>query len=402
MLEVFVFATVYLGMLAGGIPGLAIDRTGVALVGAIVLIAGESLSPAQSWQSIDLPTMGLLFGLMVVSAQFRLGGFYTVVTRRLATRSASPQILLGTLIAAVAVLSALLSNDIICLAMTPILIEACSRRNLNPIPFLLGLACAANIGSAATLIGNPQNMLIGQRLELSFAGYAADAFLPSVFGLLITWGVICWQFKGNWHTSQRPITASAPDFNGWQSCKGLVILAALIVAFLIAPIPREIAAMAAAGILLMSRRMGTRPMLALVDWHLLVLFGGLFVVNEAFESAGMLDRVFAVAKDLRLDLENPATLFGATAVLSNIVSNVPATMLLLPAATHPISGLTMALSSTLAGNFIIVSSIANIIVVEQAGILGVRLTWTQHARTGIPVTLLSLGAAVAWIWFRAQ
>jgi Na+/H+ antiporter NhaD/arsenite permease-like protein len=158
---VAVFIFVYLGIVLGEIPGLALDRTGVALLGALALVASERVSPAAAWQAVDVPTIALLFGLMVVSAQFRLGGFYTWLTRRLAGARVSPPVLLALLVGVVGGLSAVLANDIVCLAVAPLLVEGCARRGLNPVPFLLALACAANVGSAATLIGNPQNMLIG-------------------------------------------------------------------------------------------------------------------------------------------------------------------------------------------------------------------------------------------------
>src|SRR5262245_44824088 len=146
-------------MLLGEIPGLALDRTGVALLGAIALIATGDTTVSQAWQAVNVPTIALLLGLMVVSAQLRLGGFYSVVTQRLTSVPLQPPRLLAALIIVVGVLSALLANDIVCLAMAPLLLTACSRRGLDPVPFLLALACAANVGSAATLIGNPQNML---------------------------------------------------------------------------------------------------------------------------------------------------------------------------------------------------------------------------------------------------
>lgn len=186
---VLVFALVYLGMILGGLPRLALDRTGVALLGAIVLIASGDMSLAAASAAVDGPTLALLFGLMIVSAQFRLGGFYTHLTRNLAGRDGSPEKLLAVLVATAGGLSALLANDIVCLAMAPILVEVCARRRLDPVPFLLALACAANVGSAATLIGNPQNMLIGETLRLSFGGYLLDAFVPAALGLAATWWI---------------------------------------------------------------------------------------------------------------------------------------------------------------------------------------------------------------------
>lgn len=396
-----VFVAVYLGMILGEIPGLALERTGVALLGAIVLLAAGRLSPGEAWAAVDVPTIGLLFGLMVVSAQFRLGGFYARVTRWIAVGDSSPPTLLAALIALCGALSALLANDIVCLAVAPVLIEACDRRALNPMPFLLALACSANAGSAATLIGNPQNMLIGQSLALPFGPYLLDAGVPALLSLAAVWAIIQWQFRDRWHAAPRGVEVAVPAFSPWQTAKGLFVLTALMAVFVSGAIPREVAALSAAGLLLMSRRMSSRDMLALVDWQLLVLFMGLFVVNKALAASGMLNEIFAGVRAAGLDVAEPGWLFALTVVLSNLVSNVPAVMLLLPAATHPLAGPVLALASTLAGNLIVVGSIANIIVVDQAARLGVTITWRDHARVGAPVTATTLGIAAAWLWLRA-
>jgi Na+/H+ antiporter NhaD/arsenite permease-like protein len=196
-----VFTIVYLGMVLGGLPFLQLDRTGVALLGAIALVGLGAVSIEVAVQSLHLPTLILLFAFMVVSAQLRLGGFYTWITLKLATLPIRPPGLLGALVALVGALSAVFSNDVVCLAVAPVLIDTCRRRGLNPLPFLLGLACAANVGSAATLIGNPQNMLIGATLELSFGGYVAEVLAPVLLGLLVTWAIITWQTQG--HTGLR-------------------------------------------------------------------------------------------------------------------------------------------------------------------------------------------------------
>ena len=396
-----VFVLVYLGMVLGGLPGLALDRTGIALLGALLLVAFGKITPAGAWDAVDVPTIALLFGLMVVSAQFRLGGFYTRITRRLAEAEVSPERLLGLLILVAGGLSALLANDIVCLAMAPVLIEGCARRGLNPKPFLLGLACAANVGSAATLIGNPQNMLIGQSLQLSFAGYLLDGGIPALLGLGLVWVVLVRYGKGAWQLPTPLPELQAPEFDPWQTGKGLVILALLTLAFLFAPWPREVLALGAAALLLTSRRMASRNILGLVDWQLLVLFIALFVVNHALAASGMLASALQGLSGAGVDLTSPATLFAGTVILSNLVSNVPAVMLLLPAAEHPLAGSILALASTLAGNLLIVGSIANIIVIDQAARLGVVIGWREHARIGIPVTLATLALAAGWLWVRS-
>jgi Na+/H+ antiporter NhaD/arsenite permease-like protein len=402
LVVIVVFAFVYVGMILGRIPGLALDRTGVALLGAIVLVTFGRVTVPELSTVIDIPTIALLFGLMVVSAQFRMSGFYTRLVRRLAEVEVSPQTLLALLIAVVGALSALLANDIVCLAMTPVLVEGCARRGLNPTPFLLALACSANVGSAATLIGNPQNMLIGQILKLSFGGYLLDAAVPALLGLAVVWGVICLCSRNSWRMKVEVPAVEAAPFDTWQTCKGATLLVFLVVAFLIGKWPREMLALAAAGYLLCSRRMESREMLGLVDWQLLVLFMSLFVVNHTLNVSGGMNAFTERLAASGVRLTEPAWLFGASVVLSNLVSNVPAVMLLIPSAVYPLSGPVLALSSTLAGNLFIVGSIANIIVVDQAGRLGVRISWREHAKVGVPVTLLTLAIAAGWLWLRSH
>ena len=399
-LVVAVFALVYLGMILGRLPGLAADRTGIALLGAIILVGAGRVSPTAAWEAVDVPTMALLLGLMVVSAQLRLGGFYTEVTRRVAAAAVEPATLLAIVIGVAGGLSALLANDIVCLAMAPLLVVGCTRRGLRPEPHLLGLACGANVGSAATLIGNPQNMLIGQRLDLSFAGYLWDGLPPALLGCGLTWAVIAAVYRRRWSGPIRAIDVEAPSFDLWQTGKGLAVVTVLLVVFVLAPVPREVAALGAAGLLLTSRRMHSRDMLGLVDWQLLVLFAGLFVVQHAIESAGLAARALAASAGVGLDLGAPHWLFAAAVVLSNVVSNVPAVMLLLPAAEGPGAGAALALASTLAGNLLLVGSIANLIVADQAARLGVHIGWREHARVGIPVTLTTLAVAAGWLWLR--
>jgi Na+/H+ antiporter NhaD/arsenite permease-like protein len=398
-----VFVIVYTGMILGEIPGLALDRSGIALLGAIVILASGRLTIEEAVVATDAHTLALLFGLMVISAQFRLGGFYTETVRRISAQAGGTDSLLLWVIMAAGALSSVLANDIVCLAMAPMLIEVCARRQINPLPFLLALACASNIGSAATLIGNPQNMLIGESLDLSFARYLLDGGPPAVIGLGIVWLVLRWQWRGRWQAQPGDVVVRSfqpVPFDRWQTIKGIALLAVVVAAFLFTSLPRDVIALTAAGVLLLSTRMASREMVGLVDWHLLVLFGGLFVVNEAVERAGLLQMLYAQLTESGIDLRRPAWLFAATPILSNLVSNVPAVMLLLPASSGPQAGAVLALASTFAGNLLIVGSIANIIVVEQARGQGVEIDWRAHARTGIPVTLITLAIAGIWLWLR--
>jgi Na+/H+ antiporter NhaD/arsenite permease-like protein len=406
-LSLAVFLAVYAVMLLGRAPALALDRTGACLLGAVVLVLGGALTSTAAWHAIDVGTIGLLFGMMLVSAQFARSGFYARLTSRLAARPTSPARLLGELVGVAGALSALLTNDVVCVAVAPVLVDVCARRGLDPVPFLLALAASANVGSAATLIGNPQNMLIGQQLALPFGGYLLDGALPAALGLAVVWAVLARAYRGRWQR-QSTFAATAPPpppvFDGWQTAKALVVLAALVVGLLTSGVPREVQAMLAGAMLLVSRTTPTRTLLAQVDWPLLVLFAGLFVVNNAFERAGHAANGFAWLQAHGVDVAQPATLFAAGVVGSNLVSNVPLTMLLLPAAKHELAGPILALATTLAGNLLLVGSIANLIVVEAATRLGVapraRGWAAEHARTGVPITLGTLAIAAGWLWLR--
>lgn len=398
-LTLWIFAGVYLAMLLGRIPGLGLDRSGAALLGAIAVIAAGAAGSGEAWRAVDVPTVALLFSFMVISAQYRLAGFYTRVTRGVAALDVVPERLLLYLIFLAGGLSALLANDIVCLAATPVLIGTLYRRGLNPVPFLLALACAANVGSAATLIGNPQNMLIGQTLRLDFAAYFTLAAVPSTLGLVIVWWwVVRVTPPDGWRAPRREIEIAAPAFNPWQAAKGVTVLVMAVGAFLFTPWPREVAALAAAGFLLLSRKMSSREMLGLVDWHLIVLFMGLFVVNHAIAKTGYVETALGALMGWGLDVRQPEWMFISAVALSNLVSNVPAVMLLLPAAQDPLAGPVLAMASTLAGNLFVVGSIANIIVIDQAARLGVLITWKDHFKIGGPVTLFTLALAALWLW----
>ena len=405
---VAVFALVYLGMFLGGLPKLKLDRAGVALLGAIAVIGMGAVTVEEAARSVDLPTILLLFSFMVVSAQMRLGGFYAAVTRWVGGQPLAPAALLGALIVVSAALSAVFSNDVICLAMTPVVARLCLQRGLPPVPFLVGLACAANIGSAATLIGNPQNMLIGSVLQLPFAGYARQALVPVAISLGVLW---VWLAMGPGARERlacppRAMSEAAappsdePVFDAVQTAKGLVVATVVLWAFLFTSWPHEVVALVAAGVLLLSRRFHSSHVMGFVDWELLVMFMGLFVVNHAFERTGLAAQAVAALAAQGVNLGHTGPLFAAGLVLSNLVSNVPAVMLLLPhvQGQDPAAvGLTLALVSTFAGNLLLVGSVANLIVADLAAQQGIAIDWRAHARIGIPVTLLTLAVVAGWL-----
>ncbi|OKY75842.1 MAG: anion transporter [Desulfobulbaceae bacterium DB1] len=390
-----IFILTYAGVALGRIPGLALDRTGIALLGAIAMVVSGAVPLETAMGAIDLPTIVLLYGLMILSAQLRLGGFYTWIASRSTGLLHQPRLFLLVIMLLAALLSALLANDIICLAFTPVLAMALLRTGLNPLPFLLGLAAASNIGSAATIIGNPQNMLIGQVGRLDFADFLFWCSPPTLISLAGSYMIICFLYRNRFtlaFAARQPLAAGHwPEFNLLQSTKGIAATLLLVV-FFFTDIPRELTAITTAGILLCSRKMRSRQMMELIDWHLLTLFCALFIVVQGIESINAPSRIIDMLNRTGVILTDPATLTGVSALLSNLVSNVPAAMLLIrfldPA--QPEQWYTLAVSSTFAGNLIVIGSIANLIVIEQAKKFGIEISFAEHARTGIPVTIFSL------------
>ena len=418
-----IFGITYCGIAVGGVPGLTLDRTGIALLGAIAMVTAGILPLPAALSAIDAPTLLLLFGLMLVSAQLRLSGFYARAAEGLSRLTSHPRRFLLLLMAVSGALSSVLVNDIVCLAFTPVLTLAVLRAGLNPMPYLIGLACASNIGSAATLIGNPQNMLIGSVLKLPFADHLRQALPPVLLSLGVLWA---WLALGpQRHALAAKADAAAggvppspatepvaqapadgePAFDPVQTAKGLLVAGAVLVAFLATDWPHEVVALVAAGVLLLSRRFHSSDVMGFVDWELLVMFMGLFVVNHAFEQTGLAAESVAALAAQGIHLGQTGPLFAAGLLLSNLVSNVPAVMLLLPHVQGPGAagaGLTLALVTTLAGNLLLVGSIANLIVADLAARQGITIDWKTHARIGIPVTLLTLAVVAGWLrwgWF---
>lgn len=397
-----IFLITYCGVAIGGIPGLALDRTGIALLGAISMVVFNVLPPHKAFAFIDTPTILLLYALMVISAQFRLSGFYTKTALAISRFMDSPRKFLFAMMGVSAMLSAVLANDIVCLAFTPVLCMTLLEAKLNPLPFLIGLAAASNIGSAATIIGNPQNMLLGQLGKLHFGNFFLFCIIPSLIALAGAYGLIVFlyrkKFTGEYPALIKERRHDWPAYNKHQSYKGIAITAILMCMFF-TRVPREFSALALAGILLCSRKIHTRSLLGLVDWHLITLFCSLFIIVGGLEITNLPAALVDALKSRGFDMHSLFNLTIIATMLSNLVSNVPAAMLLVKFLDHtqPLQWYVVALASTFAGNLITIGSIANLIVIEGAKSYGVTITFKEHAKAGIPITAFSLLVIIVWI-----
>jgi Na+/H+ antiporter NhaD/arsenite permease-like protein len=395
-----IFVLTYLGLAVGKIPGLGLNRTGIALLGAIGMKIFSKDSTSETASSINWPTIILLFGFFVISAQLRLSGFYDRLATNISDRLNAPTRFLAYLIIATAVLSAFLNNDVICCVLTPVVGAALVRRRIDPLPFLVALAAASNIGAGATLIGNAQNMMIGSVANLSFSRYMLWSAVPVSIALVAVFGVT--QIARN---GSPPILATTPvemepvtyPFDVYHTWKGLVILA-IVIALFFTSIPREITVLVAAGIHLLSTKYKTEQLLALVDWPILLLFMALFVVSGIFQATGYSADLVSWMEKIGFDPARPANEALLTAGMTAFISNAPTVMLLMKIVplVHTSNAYIMAVGNSFAGNAVVTASVANIIVVQEARQQGITISFLQFARIGIPITLLSLIGMVAW------
>jgi Na+/H+ antiporter NhaD/arsenite permease-like protein len=394
-----VFILTYIIVAIGRVPGLRIDRAGAALVGGSLMLAVGAVGLDDLGKAVDLPTLALLLGLMIVVGNLRLSGFFRLVTGWVVARARHPLQLLAAVIVSAGVFSAFLLNDAICLAMTPLVFDIAHRLRRDPVPYLLAVAMASNIGSTATITGNPQNILIGSFSGLSYGRFAAVLSPVAAVGLLLTFVLIWAMHRGEFRRAAwfdappRPAHLHRP-----LTMKALGVTVAMVAAFFTG-MPPALVALIAGGAMLVTRIVRSERIYREIDWPLLLMFAGLFVVVAGFEKALLTPQIVATVGRLHLD-QVPA-LSLVTAALSNLVSNVPAVLLLRPfiaAAGQPDRAwLTVAMASTLAGNLTILGSVANLIVVQGARASGVQIGFWAYFRVGAPLTVLTILVGVGWL-----
>jgi Na+/H+ antiporter NhaD/arsenite permease-like protein len=397
-----IFAASYLALAIGKVPGLAIDRAGIALVGGCLMVASGALSLQDAYRAIDLDTITLLLGMMIVVANLRLSGFFALATFWVAQRAHRPLLLLGAIVAVAGVFSAFLVNDAICLVLAPLVVDLTLALKRRPLPYLLAVAMASNVGSTATITGNPQNMLIGSFSHIAYTSFAAALAPVAAIGLLLTFALIALLHHREFAGGPR-LDAQAPRLHANRALilRALAAVGAVIALFFAGQPPAK-AAVIIGALLLLTRRVKSARVYAEIDWSLLLMFAGLFIIVAGAERQLLTPDI--IARVAHLHLSNIPLLSAVTAVLSNLVSNVPAVLVLHPFVAALPDQTTawnvIAMSSTLAGNFTVLGSIANLIVVEKAARRGVTIGFWDYFRIGAPLTVLTIVAGTVWLELR--
>lgn len=394
-----IFAATYAVIALGHVPWLRIDRTGAALLGASMTVASGVLTPGEAWRAIDANTIVLLLGMMILAANLRVAGFFALAGGWAAAHAHRPAVLLMAVVLVAGVLSAFLVNDTVCVVLAPLIAETVLAMRRRAEPYLIALALASNIGSVATITGNPQNIVIGSVSHIPYTDFAAALAPIAAMGLAVAAAFVLVLYRREFGSTARLPTAPW-RFRGhpWLLAKSLAATLGAVFFFFLGAPPAK-AAIVAGALLLLTRRVKPERIYREIDWPLLLMFAGLFIVVHGFEKAAFTPGAMAAFKSAYLN--RPAMLAGFTAVLSNIVSNVPAVLLLKPFVENladPHRGwLVLAMASTLAGNLTIAGSVANLIVVERARRLGIHISFWRHLRIGAPVTVITILIGVAML-----
>lgn len=387
------------GVAVGRYPGLRMNRATIALVGATAVVALGAVPLEHAYRAVDWNTILLLFSMMVLNINLRLAGFFRIVSAHVIGFARTPRQLLLVLIVASGVLSALFLNDTVVLMFTPLVVEILTTLRRNPVPYLVALATAANVGSAATIIGNPQNMLIGMASKIGFGQFALALAPVAAAGLMVIYVVVLLVYREEFaQNSFRPVANYQVRTFRPLLIKSLVAFGLMFVA-LVAGVAIPLAALGAAALLLVTRRIKPARVFTELDWSLLVFFAALFVVTHAINVLlvnSMRGELARVSSGSGL-----ATLSAVSVVLSNLVSNVPAVLLLSPVVSswpEPTAGwLTLAMATTFAGNLTLLGSVANLIVAESARARGVHLGFGEYLKAGVPITVLTVALGVLWL-----
>ena len=398
MAAILIFALTYFVLAIGRLPGFRVDRTGAAIIGASLMVGVNALTLEEAYQSINFDTIILLFGMMIVVANLQISGFFSLVAERVVEHAHRPLMLLATIVFVAGFFSAFFVNDTMCLVLTPLVLEITSALKRRPVPYLLAVAMASNIGSVATITGNPQNMMIGSFSGIDYRRFTACLSPVALIGLILTVVVIFIVYRREL-ASAAPVTLAKRSMrvDRWLMWKSTLASVTMIVLFFVGwPVPKV--AIVVGAVLLITRRVKPEKVYRRIDWGLLVMFAGLFIVIAGIERTSLEKDLGAIAAGMHLD--NVFLLSGMSALLSNLVSNVPAVLVFKPFIEHladPVRAwLTLAMSSTLAGNLTVVGSVANLIVIQQAR-RAVRIGFWEYFRVGAPLAAMTIAAGAAWI-----
>ncbi len=392
-----IFAVTYALIAVQQFPGLKLNRPAASLLGAVAMVVLGGLPLRDAYAAIDLDVLVFLLGVLLVTAYLELGGFFEWAAERVVERVQSPRALLAAVVWISGLLSAFFINDTICLVLTPLVLAMLRPMGLRPLPFLLAIAMASNVGSAMAITGNPQNMLIGLTSGVGYTRFLAGLAPAALGGLAIVYACIAWFCRAD---LRAPLLTGTPmpavAFDRPLVIKALAVFGGALAGWL-AGLSMPLVAIAAGAVMVAIAGRDAEPAFAKVEWSLLLFFAALFVVMRGVRDLPLVVALTgsAAARLQGTGWHDAGVVSAAMLVLSNLVSNVPAVILWLPVVpTLPHAAFVwrvMAMSATFAGNLTLLGSMANLIVAERARGRGATLGFAAYLRVGVPVTVLTIG-----------
>lgn len=399
-LTVSIFILIYIFIAVQRFPFIKIDRPAGVFTGVTLLTVAGVVTLEEGYGFIDWNVITFLLGMMIMVAYLQISGFFGFAAEWIIKLCKTPQALLSGIMFFSAILSALFVNDTVCLLFTPIVISSCRNLKISPVPYLIALALSANIGSALTITGNPQNMFIGIQSGMNFITFMKYTFVPVIFSLLFAYFAVFFIYRKEMVPFSKKIQKEDNLKDKALMIKSLSVLSVTIILF-VAGVSYPLAALIGASAIILLAGIRPAKMMEKIDWPILLFFAGLFIIMGAFDKAGYTAKIMSLAGGGLSDgsLKETVIFSGTVVLLSNMVSNLPAVILFMPAAEGERGAALLALVSTFAGNFTLVGSVANLIVAEIAEGKGFHISFRQYMKTGAVVTLFSCTAAVLWIYF---
>ncbi|HOO71417.1 MAG TPA: SLC13 family permease [Spirochaetota bacterium] len=403
-----IFVITYTGIIFTRIPGINIDRPSSAFFGAVAMVVFGVISFEDAVRAVDFNTIALLLGMMIIIITLEMDGFFSLIARSAVSFGNNPRRLLWIIVFTTGISSAFLVNDAVVLLFTPVIIAICRSSKLEPLPFLIAEILSSNAGSAMTMTGNPQNMLIGIRSGISYGTFLLHLLPVSIISMIVVAVIVRLAYAKHFK-QEKHIDIGENDFRyNFASMKSSVpIFILVMVLFFFSRklgLSLPVIALAGAALVLIFGKIRPSKIIREVDWVLLIFFASLFIVVSAFEKTGFM-KISLLASFLDPAKQGIAAVHGFSLVLSQVISNVPLVVAVLPVFEQKGSTLlwlSLASGSTLAGNATIIGAMANLIVIESARGEGIVISFREFLKTGIPVTIATmlLSIAILWIEFR--
>jgi Na+/H+ antiporter NhaD/arsenite permease-like protein len=402
LIATIILIITYLGVAFTRLPKVNVDRPSAAFTGGVLMILFGVLTFEEAVKAIDFNTIALLLGMMVLVSALKVVGFFDLLAMKSLATAKTPRRLLLLVIIATATASAFLVNDAVVLLFTPVIIQACNARKVNPVPYLIAEAMASNIGSACTIVGNPQNMLIGITSGISFAHFFFYLLPVSLLSTVVLVLIMFRLYRNTLNqdfdfSNDSPVPAQGYDAKAITRLAPILIL--LIIAFFLSSFVKlsiPIIALGFASLVLLLGKAKPSTIIKEVDWVLLLFFAGLFIVVEGAHKAGVLD-IFTGSIITTPGFLGIASISIVSTIVSQLVSNVPLTMLVLPILKNvpgDVLWISLAAGSTLGGNLTIIGAVANIIVVEGASREGIQVQFLDFFKVGALVTIATISLAI--------